>query len=79
MQGVRIGKAHQGDAGRIVERDRRVVPVTGDRHVLDVGDAPGADIDSITVALPEIVDVVATSTGREDERVGAGQGTSGGQ
>ena len=53
------------------------VPVTGDRHVLEVGEAPGVDIDPVAVALAEIVDVVATATGREDERVGAGQRTGG--
>ncbi len=61
MQGVRIGKAYQGDAGRVVEGNRPVVAVAGDRHVLDVSEAPGADIDSISVALTEIVDVVVTA------------------
>jgi hypothetical protein len=73
MQGLRIGKAHQGGAECIVERDRRVVAVTGDRHILDVGEAPGADIDSIAIALAEVIDVIVAATRREDEGVGARQ------
>jgi hypothetical protein len=71
-----IANANKGNAVVGVERNPGIAAaIGGDRHVGDVMEALGADVDLVVIALAKIVDVIVSVsvTGREDEAISAGQ------
>ena len=68
-----IANPNKGNAVVSVERDLGVAAsIGGDRHVGDIVEAIGAHVDLVVIALAEVVDVIVSVAGREDEGISTG-------